>query len=221
MTTRNQTSQGSQGLTGKKLEIVTKYLADQLGLEGHIYQAIDKQVKETQDEPDMNAFLVQTRNTLEQHTNTLRARLEALGGKANSPVKEAGASILGVAAGVIDKLRAEEVSKDLRDNYTAISLSNISYVMLISTALACGDRETADLASRNLKENATIVMQIGHLIPQQVVNDLSDLTDLNASAVTQARQMYSDAWKNPQFGSNWQSSAGSFSRQDYSSAQPS
>jgi ferritin-like metal-binding protein YciE len=179
----------------KKQEIVTKYLADQLGLQGHIYQAIDKQVKETEDEPDVNPLLSQIRDQLEQQTNELRARLEALGGKATSPIKEAGASLLGVAAGVIDKLRAEEVSKDFRDNYTAISLSNISYVMLISTALACGDQETAQIAARHLKQNAKTIMDIGSLIPTIVVRDLSDLTDLNANAVEEARQMYSAAWK--------------------------
>lgn len=180
----------------KKNEIITKYLADMVGVEGHIYQAIDKQVKETQDEPDVNPVLRNIRDTLEQHTDALRARLEALGGKPTSPVKEAGASVLGVAAGVIDKLRAEEVSKDFRDNYTALSLSNISYVMLISTALACNDQETAQLASRHLKENAQFVSDIGNLMPMLVVRDLSDLTDLNASAVEQARQAYKEAWSN-------------------------
>lgn len=181
--------------TDKKHDLVTKYLADMVGLEGHIYQAIDKQVKETQDEPDVNPILRNIRDTLEQHTNALRDRLEALGGKATSPIKEAGASLLGVAAGVIDKLRAEEVSKDFRDNYTALSLSNISYVMLITTSLACGDRETAELASRHLKDNAQFVSDIGNLIPQLVVRDLSDLTDLDEGAVEEARQMYKDAWQ--------------------------
>ena len=41
-------------LTGKKHDIVTKYLSDMVALEAHIYQAIDKQVKETADEPDIN-----------------------------------------------------------------------------------------------------------------------------------------------------------------------
>src|SRR3954464_4700546 len=185
----------SYPLSGKKQDIVTKYLADMIGLEGHIYQAIDKQVKETQDEPDVNPILRNMRDTLEQHTNALRTRLEDLGGKATSPVKEAGASILGVAAGVVDKVRAEEVSKDFRDNYTALSLSNISYVMLITTCLACNDTQTAELASRNLKENAQFVMDIGKLIPYTVVRDLSDLTDVDSAAIQQAQQAYSAAWQ--------------------------
>src|SRR4051812_18284630 len=183
------------GLTGKKLDIVTKYLADMIGLEGHIYQAIDKQVKETKDEPDVNPKLVEIRNGLEQHVNNLTSRLEALGGKATSPVKEAGASILGVAAGVVDKVRAEEVSKDFRDDYTALGLSNISYVMLITTALACGDRETAELARTNLQDNTQIVMELGKLIPYAVVRDLSDLTGLNPNAVQEAQQIYTQVWQ--------------------------
>lgn len=181
-------------LTGKKHDIVTKYLADMIAVEAHIYQAIDKQVKETQDEPDINPTLRQISTTLESHVNNLRSRLEDLGGQATNPIKEAGASLLGVAAGVIDKMRAEEVSKDLRDDYTALGLANASYVMLITTCLACNDTQTADLASSNLKDNAQIVMTLGALLPYVVVRDLSDLTDLNPNAIEEGKQRYSDAW---------------------------
>ena len=186
----------------KKKDIVTKYLADMVGVVGHVYQAIDKQVKETQDEQDINPLLVRVRDGLEGQTNNLRDRLEALGGKGTSPIKEFAASALGVAAGVIDKLRAEEVSKDLRDDYTALGLVNISYTMLITTSLACGDRETADLAFNNLKESAGYEMEIGKVISYAVVRDLSDLTDLDPNAVQEGQQMYSDAWTGNQSGGN-------------------
>ncbi len=195
METTSNTSQGQYGgLTGKKLDIVTKYLSDMIGVEAHIYQAIDKQVKETKDERDVNPKLVEIRDTLERHVNALRSRLDALGGQATNPIKEAGASVLGVAAGVIDKFRAEEVSKNFRDDYTALSLSNISYVMLISTCLSCNDTETAELATRQLKENANLVSEIGNLMPKLVVRDLRDLTDLNKTAVQDAQKRYKDAW---------------------------
>src|SRR5436305_10079621 len=108
MSDQQQYTATGQGypLSGKKQDIVTKYLADMIGLEGHIYQAIDKQVKETQDEPDINPKLREFRDTLEQHVNSLRARLETLGGRPTSPIKEAGASVLGIAAGLIDKIRS-------------------------------------------------------------------------------------------------------------------
>lgn len=178
----------------KKKDIVLKYLADQVALLGHCYQAIDKQAKETQDEQDINPLIVRLRDGLEAQTNELRQHLESLGGKATSPLKEFGASVLGVAAGVIDKLRAEEISKDLRDDYTALGLVNISYTMLITTSLACGQRETAELCFRNLKETAGYEMEIGRVIPYAVVRDLSDLADLDPSAVEEGQRMYSEAW---------------------------
>jgi ferritin-like metal-binding protein YciE len=180
--------------TEKQKELVRKYLSDMNALEGHIYQAIDKQVKGTQDEPDVNPILRNFRDTLERHTKALQSRLDALGGNPANPIKEIGSSILGLGAGLIDKIRSEEVSKDFRDNYTALSLSNISYVMLATTALACNDRETAELAGRHLKDNAGFVMEIGKLIPYVVVRDLKDESDLNPNAVEEAQQIYADAW---------------------------
>jgi ferritin-like metal-binding protein YciE len=177
----------------KKNDLVTKYLSDMVGLEEHIFQAIDKQVKGTKDEPE-NDFLSTMRDTLEGHVTALKARLEALGGHPGNPIKQAGSAVLGVAAGLIDKLRAEEVSKDLRDDYTALSLSNISYVMLATTASACNDSETAELASRHLKDNAGFTMEIGKLIPDVVVRDLKDFTDLNENAAEEGRRAYTNAW---------------------------
>lgn len=196
----------------KKKDIVLKYLADQVGVLGHVYQAIDKQVKETQDEQDINPLLVQIRDGLESQTNNLRQHLEQQGGKATSPIKELGASALGVAAGLIDKIRAEEVSKDLRDDYTAMGLVNISYTMLITTALACGQQETAQLCAQNLKESAGWEMQLGKVISYAVVRDLSDLTDLDPNAVQEGQRLYSEAWQQDSGGSGGSggSSSGSY-----------
>ena len=178
----------------KKNDLITKYLSDMAGLEEHIYQAIDKQAKGTEDQPECNQVLKSIRDTLEVHVTTLNTRLEALGGHPGNPVKQAGSAVLGVAAGVIDKIRAEELSKDLRDDYTALNLSSISYVMLATTALACNDKETADLAEQHLTDNAGFVIEIGKIIPDVVVQDLSDFTDINKNAAKQARAIYSNAW---------------------------
>ena len=87
------------------------------------------------------------------------------------------------------------MSKDFRDDYVALNLSHISYVMLIATCLACNDPVTADLASRNLKENAQFIKDLGKLVPYAVVRDLSDLTDLNANAIQQAQEIYASVWQ--------------------------
>jgi ferritin-like metal-binding protein YciE len=167
-----------------------------VGLVGHVYQAIDKQVKGTEDEPDVNPVLRRFRDSLERQHLALEQRLDALGGQGTSPIKEAGASILGVAAGVIDKLRSEEVSKNFRDNYTALALTHISYLMLNTTCLASGDEETAALAGNGLRETAQFISDIGGLMPQLVVRDLKDEANLNKQAVQQARREYKEAWSN-------------------------
>ena len=95
---------------------------------------------------------------------------------------------------MIDKIRAEELSKDLRDDYTALNLSAISYVMLITTSLACGDRETAELCKASERERrAGEGPRRAH--PYAVVRDLSDLTDLDPNAVQEGKQIYIEAWQ--------------------------
>ena len=81
--------------------LLQKYVSDMIALEAHIYQAIDKQAKET--EGDIKTHFTTFAQTLETHQSALATRLKALGGAANSPVKEGVAAVLGVAAGVIGR----------------------------------------------------------------------------------------------------------------------
>jgi ferritin-like metal-binding protein YciE len=177
--------------------LLQKYVSDMVALESHIYQAIDKQVKENITEPVIKTRFQTFATTLEAHQTSLEARLKALGGAANSPVKQGVAAVFGVAAGVIDKMRSEEVSKDFRDDFTALNLSLISYQMLYTTALALGDRETADLAASNVKDNAQFVTYIQQIIPQVVVSELqkNHEVSVNASAVEEGKKLVENLWK--------------------------
>ncbi len=170
-------------------QILQKYLGDMHALESHILQAIDKQVKLAAHDPEAKQKFSEITGTLKGHLTTLESRLKAVGGSSTSPVKEAGAAILGVGAGLIDKVRAEEISKDLRDDYTALNHSVISYIMLNATALALGDQETASLAERNVKDNAEFVIWINNHMPKFVIKDLQDSgasIDQNAAQASQA-----------------------------------
>jgi ferritin-like metal-binding protein YciE len=177
--------------------ILQKYVSDMLSLESHIAQAIDKQVKENKDNPEVNSKFEVYSRTVQNHVEQLSSRLERLGGAANSPIKEGVAAALGVAAGVIDKFRSEEVSKNFRDDFTALNLSLISYEMLHTTALSLGDMETADLAARNVKDNADFVMEIQKLIPQVVLSELKKNHEVtpDESAVNQTKELVSNIWK--------------------------
>jgi ferritin-like metal-binding protein YciE len=189
-------------------QILQKYVGDMHALESHIFQAIDKQLKLAENDPQAKTKFQQFSSTLQSHLDSLQSRLEALGGSATHPIKEAGAAALGVAAGLIDKVRAEEISKDLRDDYTALNLSIISYVMLNATALALGDRETASLAERNVKDNADFVIWINNNIGRFVLKDLQDsgaTIAQNASSENQA--MVKRVWGESKHDSASQSSS--------------
>ena len=180
--------------------ILQKYVSDMLSLEQHIQQAIDKQVKENQDDPEVSTKYTAFATTSKAHVDALRDRLNQLGGAANSPVKEAVAAVAGVAAGLIDKFRSEEVTKNFRDDYTALNLSLISYEMLHTTAVSLGDQETADLAARNVKDNVEFVQQIQRLMPRLVVRDLKANHEevratINEQGADATHKLIDEIWK--------------------------
>lgn len=62
--------------------------------------------------------------------------------------------------------------KLLRDDYTAVSLAVIGYVMLHTTALSLGDDEVAALAHEHLQNHAKSVMTLHNIIPGAVIRFL-------------------------------------------------
>lgn len=177
--------------------VLQKYVSDMLALESHIFQAIDKQSKEHTDKPEMKTKFETFAQTTKNQEQQLQARLQELGGAANQPVKQGVAAVAGVAAGVIDKLRSEESSKDLRDDLTALNLSVVSYAMLHTTALALGDQQTADLAANNAKENAQFIEYIHGILPTVVIAELKENHDVspNPQAAEETKKLVSQIWK--------------------------
>lgn len=180
----------------KEQELLTKYLGDMHALESHIYQAIDKQVGLLDDHEDARQKTIQFRDTLQQHLQTVDARLNQLGGSPTHPIKQGAAAALGIAAGLIDKVRTSEAAKDLRDDYTAINHAIISYEMLYTTALAAGDQETADLSKRHLKDHAAFVMEITFFMPKLVLDELrQDGLAVAPTAQQAAEQGLHEIWR--------------------------
>jgi len=101
--------------------------------------------------------------------------------------KEAVTNIFGQAAGVIGAIRTHRTSKDLRDDYTAASLAAISYVMLQTTALACGDAESATLAETQRNETVAMLDWITRTMPTVTVRDLQAERDVQIDATAAQR----------------------------------
>ena len=105
-----------------------------VALESHIEEALDRQLTETQDDPEARAAVQRFHDMVKQHRDTLKALQEQVGTTAGNPIIEAGPRCWAKPAGVIDLVRTEGISKSLRDDYAAFSLAAISYSMLHTTS---------------------------------------------------------------------------------------
>jgi ferritin-like metal-binding protein YciE len=177
---------------------IQTYVSDMLALERHIAQPLKRQIDLAQTKKHAAALTcVSTIQSLNEiHITALDQCLESLGGHEASGVKSAWSSLLGVGAAAIDSVRKTNLSKNLRDDYTALNLAAISYTMLYTTAVGLGNTTVADLAKRHLSDYAKIVMQITQIIPDVVLRELAeDGETVQAGAAEQIRQTSNDVWR--------------------------
>ena len=135
-----------------------------VALESHIEEALDRQLGLSKDDPATLAAVQGFHDMVKTQRDAMKALQEEIGTTAGNPVIKAGTAILGKAAGMIDKIRTEGISKALRDDYTAFNLAAVSYTMLYTTATALGDQRVADVAEKHLRGYAGAVQKINHLI---------------------------------------------------------
>ncbi len=189
------TNQGNQDVQQKHEKTIADYVGDMVALESHIEEALDRQLTEVQDDPEASAAVRGFHDTVKQHRDTLIALQEDIGSTPGNPIKAAGAALLGKAAGVIDLVRTEGISKSLRDDYTVFSLAAISYSMLYTTSRGLGNPQVADLAERHLTNYAGAIERINEIMPGVVERELSkDGHQTQPGAVAATRQAVPRAW---------------------------
>ena len=164
----------------KKIEVISQYVSDMHVLESHILTPLKRQVSQTEDQPDINRALQGYVATTQRHIARLEHRLQALGNQDGlaDRAKQGVSVLFGLAAAVIDTVRTHPFAKNLRDDYTAGSLAVVSYVMLRTTALACDDTESAQLAETHMNEIIEMLQWIARTIPAQVIRDLEHERDV-------------------------------------------
>lgn len=156
-----------------KNEAINSYLGDMLSLEDHIEKAIRGQLQDLKDYPDVLGELKEIHRKVEHHISDLRELTERRNaGGVITAVKRAGSAVAGAAAGLLDLIRTEGLPKNLRDDYTALSLATVGYEMLYTTALALDDREVAELAQVNFSDYARAVIRLNNIIPGAVLGFL-------------------------------------------------
>ncbi len=181
---------------GDRNETLATYVGDMHALEKHLLEAYEKQLNLTQGTPDAHQVVQQLVDSTRRHIDALEQRVAAYGAASKGltdAVKTAVAGLFGVAAGVIDHIRPQSVSKALRDSYTASNHAIIGYIMLQTTGVALNDTEAATLAERHLQDHVRNAQAIASVMPSLVVKDLSDdvgsVTPGAAGTVTSNQQL--------------------------------
>jgi len=192
MSEMNQSSDVQQ----KHEKTVADYVGDMVALESHIEEALDRQLTEVQDDPEAHAAVQSFHDMVKRHRDTLKSLQDEVGSTAGNPIIEVGAALLGKAAGLIDQIRAEGISKSLRDDYTAFSLAAISYSMLHTTSHTLGNMQVATLAEQNLADYAGAIERINEIMPAVVERELAkDGHQTSPASPAETRRVVSRAWK--------------------------
>jgi ferritin-like metal-binding protein YciE len=177
---------------------INTYLSDMIALERHLAQPLEHQSKDEAVAKNTDAARViqeAYRNTT-GHIAALEARLSAVGGHAGSGIKSGVAQATGAVAAAVGDSRKTEVSKYLRDDYSALALASASYTLLHTTALALGDTTTATIAQEHLANVATSVMRISKTLPITVLRELREEgVAVDPSVLGEAERDVQNAWK--------------------------
>jgi ferritin-like metal-binding protein YciE len=179
----------------KHQKTIADYVGDMVALETHIEEALDRQLKETQDDPEAHSAVQGFHDLVKSHRDGMKALQEEVGTTAGNPIIAVGSNLLGKAAGVIDLVRTEGISKSLRDDYAAFSLAAISYSMLHTTATGLGNQKVAKVAEKNLTDYAGAIERINEIMPSVVDRELrKDGHEPVAGAPAATNKAVADAW---------------------------
>lgn len=185
-------------ISENNLKSLRAYVSDLLALEKHIGQPLNKQMGDDDVKKFPEALSIVSRIKLinDAHIAALESHLESLGGHAAAAIKEGAGVVAGALAAAFQLTRKTKVTKNLRDDSTALSLATVGYELLHATALAMRDRKTADLAKRLLKDYAECIMAISKSIPTVVVNELAlDGQDVDTTVDWEAKENVARAWQ--------------------------
>jgi len=178
--------------------VLNTYITDMAAVEKHILEAVERQLNGDALKKHGQAHSVVQRlySVLERHVNALESHMDTReGGGIKETVKEALGGALGFAAGLYDKVRTDEASRMVRDDYTATSLAAISYHMLHTTALGLKNQQVADLATSHLKDLTPILVDLSKVVCHVVATELAaEGKVFDGTVGAQAEKNTQEAW---------------------------
>jgi hypothetical protein len=162
-------------------------VSDMLALEQRIKAPIAQQLvtHESSTSADAARAIARIDIMTDVHVRGLEEQLQRFGDRTDRPAKP-----------VAPHTRRPKLSASLRDDYAALSLAAIGYTMLRSTALGFGDAPAATLAKQHLDDVASVIAEIGRIMPAVVLQELlDDGLDISAEVRQRALRNTHENWR--------------------------
>lgn len=181
-----------------KSHAIADWVGDIVNIESHIEEAMDRQLTLKPASDEVKQAIQHFHDTVRASKYRAQDYEKALGKTKGGGLQETASELLGKAAGLIDKVRKDTVTKALRDDYVAFNLAAVGYTLLHTTALALKDQKTAEFAEQGLETYAGLVQQVNAILPQAAVDDLvknDEVPVADSGVVSQARETIDRIWK--------------------------
>jgi ferritin-like metal-binding protein YciE len=177
-------------------ETLVKYTSDMYALEKHLAQPLESQAKDEDfaPYPEAQALIRRILGSTQAAIVDLDSMAKTLGGDVSGSFKSAVTSIAGTAAAVVNEARTHAMTKKLRDDYSALSLTSMGYELLHTTANALGSPEVAAFAQKRLHEVAGFIMELSQTIIPVAVKELSQTNEVDESTIPTSQKNVKAAW---------------------------
>lgn len=180
-------------------DAIHKHVSNMLAVERHILEAIERQREEddVRENVQANELIIKIERVTKQHVTALEELADSYDTTGESALKKAVTGVLGVFAGLYDKVRDYEVSRMLRDDYTALSLAAMGYTAFHTVGLALNEQRIADTAIRHLRDLTPLLVEISKTLPLVVAEEAGREIDGTVDTTVGARAVRNtqEAWE--------------------------
>lgn len=181
----------------KQQTILVKYLNEQIAIEEQLHQTMSEQIAEI----DLTSFadakhlISRTIKALEKHFAPLNLLLDKLL-KLGELIPKVPSYANGKDSGIgIEGTHRLELSKLLKQYFSALNLISISNAQLHTVALTLGAEDVAKLALQHLENIAPIVSKLRELIPEVIAGELASTNKIDPATIKTALMNTELAWK--------------------------
>lgn len=180
----------------KEKKKITKYISDLKITQEHSLKVIRKQKEVEGIKTDEAAFRL-----IQKLEATFARQVEDLDkairdyGEVPSKLKDKLSSVTSWAITSWAEDRRDPVSKNMRDNYTALALITAGYTMLKTVALADENKELQKVVGKNLQELAKLTVSVSKMIPvataKEIIDDEQEAERISNLAIEKTQKAWS------------------------------